>query len=127
MLNFVACNQYLEKYFRNAFTSDEMFFHTILGNSPFRGRIRKSLMFVDPDWSIAGEGRHMVNAEHVRFFEAQQTAWVEDEWGSGEVLFARKFSDSDLDLVDRIDLMIKQREKQAERLECQSEYDPRHA
>jgi len=109
IVEFTTRNPHLEKYFRNAFTSDEMFFHTVLGNSPFRPRCRKSLVFVEPTWSIAGDLRHMVNEEHVTFFEAQDKPWVEDEWGSGEALFARKFSDDRLDLVERIDEMIRRK------------------
>ena len=41
----VRLNPHLEKYFQKAFTSDEMFFHTILGNSPFRTRVRRSLVY----------------------------------------------------------------------------------
>ena len=47
----------------------------------------------------------------MRFFESREKIWVEDEWGSGEVLFARKFSDESLDLVDRIDEMIRRKEE----------------
>src|SRR5262249_50899452 len=107
---FVARNRLIVSYFRNTFTADEMFFHTILGNSPFAPRIRKSLLFVEPDWSIRNEGRHKVNGEHIRFFESQDKVWTVDEWGAGEMLFARKFSDDNLALVERIDAMIDRKE-----------------
>jgi hypothetical protein len=110
VMDFVNLNPHVEKYFRYAFTSDEMFFHTVLGNSPFRPNVRKSLMFVDPDWSVTGETRHQIGNEHIKFFELQDKIWVDDEWGSGEVLFARKLADDRLDLVERIDLMINRRE-----------------
>lgn len=109
MVDFARCNPHLEKYFRNAFTSDEMFFHTILGNSPFRSRVRKSLTYID--WPTRGNHPATLGEEHLRFFESQERVWVEDEWGSGEVLFARKFSDDNLDLVDRIDEMIRRKEE----------------
>ena len=51
----------------------------------------------------------MLNDKHLRFFESQDKVLVEDEWGSGEVLFARKFSDDNLGLVDRIDEMIRRK------------------
>jgi hypothetical protein len=111
ILEFVDRNPHLEEYFRNTFTSDEMFFHTILGNSPLCPRLRNSLVYVDATWSIRGEQRHMLDDEHVSFFEAQDKVWVADEWGSREMLFARKFSDSRLDLVDRIDKMIRRKEE----------------
>jgi hypothetical protein len=109
-LEFAACNPHVEKYFRNAFTSDEMFFHTILGNSPFRPRVSKGLTYVD--WPTPGNHPAMLNAEHVNFFQAKDRIWVEDEWGSGEALFARKFSDDNLDLLDRIDEMIRRKDEQ---------------
>jgi Core-2/I-Branching enzyme len=104
ILEFAACNPHLEKYFRNAFTSDEMFFHTILGNSPFGTRVRRNLTYVD--WSVHGDHPTTLTDGHVTFFEAQEKVWLEDEWGSGEALFARKFSDDNLDLLDRIDQLI---------------------
>lgn len=55
----------------------------------------------------------MLNEDHVRFFEAQEKVWIEDEWGSGEMLFALKFSDDRLDLIDRLDEMIKRKEVHA--------------
>jgi len=51
----------------------------------------------------------MLNDSHLRFFEEQDKISVEDEFGSGEVLFARKFSDDNLALIDRIDAMIERK------------------
>jgi hypothetical protein len=106
---FVTSNPHFVKYFRNTFAPDESFFQTILGNSPFRANIRKNLVYAD--WS-ASRGDHpaMLNDGHLRFFEAREKVWVEDEWGAGEMLFARKLSDDRLDLAERIDEMIKRRE-----------------
>ena len=53
----------------------------------------------------------MITTQHIQFFEAQDNVWVEDMYGSGEALFARKFSDQGLDLVDRIDEMISRKEQ----------------
>jgi len=109
ILEFDARSPHIKQYFKDAFTSDEMYFHTILGNSPLKNRIRRSIAFVDPNWSITGDLRHMVKIEHIKYFESQQRTWTSDEWGAGEVLFARKFSDDTLDLIDRIDAMIRQK------------------
>lgn len=108
ILEFAENNPHVEKYFRNTFTSDEMFFHTILGNSPLRPQARRSLVYAD--WSLSRAHPAMLNREHIMFFEAQEKVWVEDEWGPGEMLFARKFSDDSLDLLDQIDDMIHRRE-----------------
>jgi hypothetical protein len=109
ILEFAERNPQVETYFRNTFTSDEMFFHTILGNSPFISRTRSSLLYTD--WSIPGAHPKMFNDAHITFFEQQQKVWVEDQSGSGEALFARKFSDERLDLLDRIDAMIDRKER----------------
>ena len=92
-------------YFRNTFAPDESFFHTILGNSPFRARAKKNLVYADWSESI---GHHPAALEEsqVQFFEGQDEVLIDDEWGVGEMLFARKFSDDRLDLIDRIDQMI---------------------
>ena len=109
IVEFAACNPHVKEYFQNAFTSDEMFFHTILGNSRFRHRVRRGLTYID--WPAPGDHPEMLNAEHIKLFEAQDKVWIEDEWGSGEALFARKFSDENLELVDRIDEIIRQKEE----------------
>jgi len=108
ILRFMEDNSRVEKYFRNTFAPEESFLHTILGNSPFRPRIRRNLVY--EDWSAHGAHPAMINDAHVRFFETQEKVWVEDMYGSGEALFARKFSDEGLDIVDRIDEMIKRKE-----------------
>ena len=97
------------KYFQFTPTSDEVFFHTILGNSAFASRMRRSLHFAD--WSSRGPHPAMINDQHVAFFETQKEVLVDDVWGAGEVLFARKFSEGRLDLVRRIDEMIMRKEK----------------
>jgi Core-2/I-Branching enzyme len=109
ILKFAACHPYVERYFRNTFTSDEMFFHTILGNSPLRPRVQRSLVY--RDWPIPGAHPEMLTDEHITFFEQQEKVWVEDQFGSGEALFARKFSDDRLDLLQRIDDMIDRKDK----------------
>lgn len=113
IVEFAKSNPHVEEYFRNAFTPDEMFFHTILGNSPLRSRVRNSLVYVDTDWSVRGENRHRIDEENIAFFEAQEKVLVEDEWGPREMLFARKFSDDRWDLVERIDEMIRRKEHEA--------------
>ena len=105
IVEFVGRNPHVERYFQNTFTSDEVFFHTILSNSPFHARVRRNLLY--RDWRVPGDHPAMLTDAHIRFFEEQEKVWVEDQFGSGEVLFARKFSDDNLDLVERIDAMIK--------------------
>ncbi|MGD0011313.1 MAG: beta-1,6-N-acetylglucosaminyltransferase [Terriglobia bacterium] len=108
VLQFMESNQHVERYFRYTRTSDEMFFHTILGNSVFRSRTSRN--FVYEDWSAGGAHPSMINEQHIALFEAQDKVWLDDVCGSGEALFGRKFSDDRLDLVERIDDMIRRKE-----------------
>jgi len=108
LLDFAVSHPHFDAFFQNTFTADEVYFHTILGNSPFFHRVKRGLMYVD--WVDPRHPR-MLNDEHVRFFAASDEVRVSDEWGSGEVLFARKFSDERLDIVDRIDEMTRQKER----------------
>ncbi len=111
ILRFMESNQHVEKYFRNTFAPEESFFHTIMGNSPIRPRIRRHLVY--EDWSARRAHPGMITDAQVRLFEAQEKVWVDDMYGSGEVLFARKFSDDDLGLLQRIDEMIRRKEERA--------------
>ena len=91
---------------------EESFFHTILGNSPFCERTRRSLLY--RDWSIPGHHPAMLNESHVRVFEERTTVWIEDQFGCGEALFARKFSDDSLFLLEAIDAMDKRKDEVGE-------------
>lgn len=108
LMEFAAKNPHVEQYFQNTFSSDEMFFHTVLGNSPFRARATRSLLYRDYPPTLSHP--MLLSQKHVQFFESQERIRVEDEWGAGEVLFARKFSDQTLNLIDLIDESIRRRE-----------------
>jgi hypothetical protein len=110
IVEFAKSNPHAEEHFRNTFTSDKMFFHTILGNSPRRSRIRKNLAYAN--WyTSSGRLQVVLNDEHVKLFEAQEKIWVEGEWGPGELLFERKCSDDSLDLLAQIGGTIRRKEK----------------
>jgi hypothetical protein len=108
LLEYARLNPQVEKYFRNAFTSDEMFFHTILGNSLYRPRMRRNFVYID--WPKPSQHPALLGEAHLQLFKAKKQVWVEDQFGSGEALFARKFSDDKLDLIDQIDEMIAQKD-----------------
>jgi hypothetical protein len=118
IVDFADRNPRLEEYLRNTLTSDEVFFHTIIGNSPYRSRVRRNLLY--RDWSIPGDHPALLSDAHIRSFEESAKVWVEDQFGAGEALFARKFSDESLELVDRIDKMIKCKEENSAATTLQS-------
>jgi hypothetical protein len=107
---FAAQNPHVGQYFQNTESSDEMFFHTILGNSPFQLRMKRSLLYRDYPPTLSHPA--LLGEKHVQFFESQERVLVEDEWGPGEMLFARKFSDQTLHVIDRMDEMIRRKERQ---------------
>jgi Core-2/I-Branching enzyme len=98
------------EFFKNTFASDEMLIHTILGNSPFRSRIRRHLVY--EDWPVEGPRSHpkMLTANHIDLFESQDEVAAPDVHGPGEMLFARKFSDDDLHLAERVEQMIRKKD-----------------
>jgi hypothetical protein len=100
------------EFFKNTAHSDEMLIHTILGNSPFRSRIRRHLVY--EDWPAEGPRGHpkMITAQHVDSFESQEEVAAPDLHGPGEMLFARKFSDDDLHLIERVEQMIRKKDCQ---------------
>lgn len=112
IIEFVQSNEAVMRFFRHTPTPDEMFFHTILGNSPFRFRIRRNVTYIH--WPPTQNRPSLLNNGHVEQIESSDPPWIDDEWGSGEALFARKFSDDRLELVDRIDSMIRQRQQQGQ-------------
>jgi len=107
ILNFMESNQHVEKFFRYTHAPEESFFHTILGNSPLQHQIRGNLVYEEwPPASDHPKGPRMITDQHVAIFEKQEQVCLDDLYGSREALFARKLSDDNLGLVDRIDAMI---------------------
>jgi hypothetical protein len=105
---FVERNRHVEEYFQSVFAPEEAFFHTILGNSAFRSRTRRNLLY--EDWFARGGHPEMIDEHHIALFESQPKVLLDDVFGSGEALFARKFSDDRLDLIQRVDAMILQKD-----------------
>jgi hypothetical protein len=111
VIEFTQDHPRLKKFFENIHAPEETFIHTILGNSPFKSEMRRNLVY--EDWSGPGGRAHpeMINAKHLELFESQKEVSIQDLHGPGELLFARKFSDDDLPLVERIARMIEKKEQ----------------
>jgi len=117
VVDFTIDNPHVAMFFRDSFAPEESFIHTVLGNSPLRDRARGNLLF--EDWSpMGGDPRMAVRGllprtltkEHIASFEAQEEVMLDDCYGRREALFARKFSDEQLDLVNRLDALIARKE-----------------
>lgn len=109
VLEYMSANRHLARYFRNTFASDESFIQTILGNSKFRDRMRRNLVYAVWPGPVNGHPA-MVSHEDVASFEVQDQVSRDDMYGPGELLFARKFSDSHLDVVGHVDTMVERKE-----------------
>jgi hypothetical protein len=92
---------FVEEFFQSSFAPEESFIHTILGNSRFRAQVRRNLLY--EDWSLRLAHPAMIEDRHLDEFETRGKVQVEDVYGAGEVLFARKFDDRSLALAERLD------------------------
>ena len=108
VVTFAQSNPRVCRFFAHSETPDETFFHTILGNSPYAKPLHRSLTY--DDWSHGGLHPAPVTERHIAAFRSEGKATLSDAFGPGEMLFARKFSDHRLDLVESVDEMIKQTE-----------------
>lgn len=99
--DFIPSHPRLVRFYKRSLIPDEMFFHTILGNSPFRENIARNVTYAD--WS-KGFSRNPapITEDHVARF-ADPAFELDDVEGRGPCFFARKFSEGDAALLDRID------------------------
>ncbi len=109
VLEFVKSHPLIVKYFEKTFAPEEMFFQTILGNSLFGARTRRNLVY--EDWSSRGAHPAMISEKHLALFESEEKVIMEEVYGVGEVLFARKFCDEDLSIVARMEEMIRRKDR----------------
>lgn len=108
ILGFVDRQPRVIRFFEHTRFPDEGLFHTILGNSPFAARMRRSLLY--NDWSEGTPHPAAITEEHVRRFAAPGPMIVGGVYGSGEVCFARKFPDDAGRMVALVDEMVRARE-----------------
>jgi hypothetical protein len=101
ILDFVAANPRLIRFYRHALIPDEMFFQTVLGNSPFRDKTRRHLTYADWSEGLKRNPLPLTDAHIDRFTSPDFAA--DDVEGKGPCFFARKFSDNDGEFLDRID------------------------
>jgi hypothetical protein len=108
IIGFVEEHPKLFRFFENTSTSDETVFHTILGNSEFKRNIHRSLMYMD--WSEKKSSPAIITERHLAIFNQDGGLILEDHYGIGEALFARKFTDDSEVIVNRIDLMLRNKQ-----------------
>ncbi|MDB5799947.1 MAG: glycosyl transferase family 14 [Rhodocyclales bacterium] len=102
-LRYVAEHPEFVQFCKHCHAPDEMFFQTILGNSPFRNQMRRNLVFTD--WSAGGANPAPISEAHLVLFETDMRSPEDDVYGPGELLFARKFPNDSDALLQRIDMI----------------------
>jgi len=101
LVDYTERNPALVRFFKGTQYADETFLHTILGNSPLMANVRRNLTYTD--WSAGGASPANMSARHVDYFRTKPQFGADDVYGSGPMLFARKFSDSDDALLQAMD------------------------
>ncbi len=95
-------------FYKNTINPDESIFQTILGNSPYTSNILRNITYTD--WSGGRAHPIVLTENHLDFFKEKHIL-LEDIYGKGELLFARKFSDEAEGLIVRLDQLISEREE----------------
>lgn len=96
------------EFFKHTRCPDEMFFQTVLGNSHFRSKARRNVTYAD--WSAHGSSPANLCERHLDFFRSDWPLLLDDDYGRGEALFARKFSDLRPDIAAGVDQIVRERE-----------------
>ena len=96
------------RFLQNTRSPDEVVFQTIIANSPYAPRIRRSLMFTD--WSARKAHPAAITEPHVTRFAEPGPLVSDGVYGRGEMCFARKFPDDGGRMVALVDAMIRARE-----------------
>ena len=108
VLDFIESHTGPVEFFKNTHASDETLIHTILGNSAFKSKLHRHLVF--EDWRSPAAHPEMINAQHLDYFESADKVSPRDAHGAGELLFARKFADEEMPVADRVIAMIARKE-----------------
>jgi hypothetical protein len=106
ILQYIAHNPEYVKFYRHTRVPDEMFFHTIIGNSPYKENVVNAVMYAD--WVTGPSTSHpaTVTLRHLPLF-SQET--LPSAYGNGEKrpLFARKFTDGSQEVITEIERLFR--------------------
>jgi Core-2/I-Branching enzyme len=109
--NFVARNRRIMKFFVNTSCPDEMVFQTILGNSPFKDKVRRNLTYTD--WGRGGHSPSNIEMRHIELIRSEKVMMANDIYGQGELIFVRKVADPEI--VDQLQQFV-QAQQEIQRL-----------
>jgi hypothetical protein len=99
LLQFLTHNPEYTKFYKHTRIPDEMFFHTIIGNSPFKQNVVGAIMYAD--W-VTGSSSHpaVITFEHLSLFSQKRLN------GEMRPLFARKFTDDSQEIITEIETLF---------------------
>jgi hypothetical protein len=107
ILDFLRRNPGWARFFRETRIPDEIFYQTLLANSPLRVRIAGPVTFAD--WEAGGLHPPMISDRHLKVFHAAWNGVLPP--GMAAMLFARKFSDQSKSVVKKIRRRIAERDR----------------
>lgn len=108
VLQFVADNPEYVDFYKYTLIPDEMFFHTIIGNSPFKKHVVLAFMYTD--WVTGSPAT--ITEEHLPILS--QHMLPSDYGGEMTPFFARKFSDKSQAIITDITHLLRNDDQQAE-------------
>lgn len=91
ILDYIRAAPEFVRFYARVPCPDESFFHTIIGNSRFREKVVRNLTYCD--WSAGGSRPAMLGMRHLDLLTKVPLIAHDEYYGSGELLFARKFPD----------------------------------
>jgi hypothetical protein len=98
IMKFIHEERKIVNFFKHTYNPFELFFQTIVNNSPFSVKIKPCLTYTD--WSLRNNPHPaMISEKHLLLFGSESV----NTRDSHEFLFARKFSDETSDVVDALD------------------------
>jgi hypothetical protein len=110
ILQFITRNPEYVKFYKHTRVPDEMFFHTIIGNSPFKQNVVNAFMYAD--WVTGSSSSHpaTITLQHLPLFSQKA---LPSAYGNGEMtpLFARKFTDDSQEIITEIDTLFRNDEQ----------------
>ncbi len=106
ILQFVHRNPEYSKFYKYTRVPDEMFFHTIIGNSPFKENVVSA--FIYADWKTGPSTSHpaTITLRHLPLLSQKMVPTANDD-GEKRPLFARKFTDSSQEIITKIDTLFR--------------------
>lgn len=105
ILQFVADNAQYVDFYKYTYIPDEMFFHTIIGNSPFQKHVVNAVMY--DDWITGAPAA--ITFQHLPILT--QKTLPAANGGIKTLLFARKFSDDSQEIITAIDHLLRNDEQ----------------